>query len=483
MLKQPFCNFMLAGVSLTDFGLEIPSPFTSLTLSNAETTSMTSWELVCTVGGDYRKKVNVAAFEALLYSAAQDSYGYDNASGIPVSFTFGWLNSSGNVSDHLSYTGFTLQFSISISGQFLVYNIKGYAQLAVQTSMPVLRIPELCGVVQPSAVVEALAKSTRATDYYELDIDHNDAPTLVNHGALTTSFNKYVRGDYSGTDDYDSFPGLLRLSKSYNQTRDSAGLQPQYKKLSQVVNNATVTPIENFLKMSLTDNTVQCSSFSYWVDEPTMTQPGVIHYKSNAVLSNTYRADVLEYGTANTNVISVSGSYNGVAYNMTDMSFASLGFSVDGSGNTIAIGTEVVNSWSSSLSDVFQTANIINDVNAIASQFSGDFTITIPGNCTEYEIAQPVSLLVVSGNTVSPITGVYNIISVTHSVSSTFVTTLKVQRLVMSTANQVATGQGIYVSGSGYYPDSAFTTTSNIVSPYKVDFGTLYPDFTYMPTI
>lgn len=77
LLKQPFCNFILAGVSLTDFGLEIPSPFTSLTLSNAETTSMTSWELVCTVGGDYRKKVNVAAFEALLYSAAQDSYGYD----------------------------------------------------------------------------------------------------------------------------------------------------------------------------------------------------------------------------------------------------------------------------------------------------------------------------------------------------------------------------------------------------------------------
>ena len=77
----------------------------------------------------------------------------------------------------------------------------------------------------------------------------------------------------------------------------------------------------------------------------------------------------------------------------------------------------------------------------------------------------------------------YNIISVTHSVSSTFVTTLKVQRLVMSTANQVATGQGIYVSGSGYYPDSSFTTTSNIVSPYKVDFGILYPDFTYMPTI
>ena len=122
-------------------------------------------------------------------------------------------------------------------------------------------------------------------------------------------------------------------------------------------------------------------------------------------------------------------------------------------------------------------------MNAIASQFSGDFTITLPGSVKEYTIAQPVSLLVVSGNTISPITGIYNITSVTHSIAATFITTLKVQRLVMSTANQVATSQGIYISGSGYYPESAYTTTSNIISTSKVDFGTLYPDFTYIQTV
>ena len=166
MLKMPFCNFILGGVSINEYGLEIPSPFTSLTLSNAETTSMTSWELKCTVGGDSRRKVNVAAFEALLYSAAQSSYGYDNASGIPVSFLFGWLNNDGSVDEYISYTGFTLQFTVSTTGQFMVYDVKGYAQLAIQTSMPVLKIPELCGIVQPSAVVEALAKAVKATDYY-----------------------------------------------------------------------------------------------------------------------------------------------------------------------------------------------------------------------------------------------------------------------------------------------------------------------------
>lgn len=480
MQKQPFVNFFLAGVALTEFGLEIPSPFASLQLNNGQISTTTSWTLRCVVGGDSTKKANVAAFEALLYSAAQAASGHKSSSGIPVSFIFGWLGEDGSVSEHLSYEGFTLKFQVSTSGIYMVYEITGYASLAVQSSMPVLRIPELSGIVQPSAIVEALAKGVKATSYYELDIDHNDAPTLVSHGNLNTSFNKYIRGHYSGNDDYESFPGLLKLSKSYNATRDAAGLIPGYNKLSHVLNNLMVSPVENFLKKSLTDETPQCLSFSYWVDEPTMTQPGVIHYKSNANLSASQFKDVLEYGTANNNIISLSGSYNGVAYNMTNMSFASLGFALDGSGNTIAQDAEVVNSWSSSLADVYQTANIINDINAIASQFSGKFTIEIPGCTNKYEIAQPVALLVMSGNTISPISGVYNVMNVTHTLSNTFVTTLSVQRLQLGSANEVATGQGIFVSGSGQYPNSSFKTTKNILSPYKVDFGTMYPTFEHI---
>ena len=480
MKKQPFCNFLLCGVSLTDFGLEIPSPFSSLELANSEITSFTSWTLKCVVGGDASKKMNVAAFEALLYSAAQSANGYANSSGIPVSFMFGWLSEDGKISDYVSYQGFTLQFKVNTSGLYMIYEVSGYASLSIQSSMPVLNIPEVRGVVQPSAVVEALAKSVKATSYYQLDIDHNDEPTLISHGPLTTSFNKYVRGSYTADDNYVDFPGLLRLSKSYNLSRDSAGLKSEYKKLSQVVNNRTVTPMQNFLKKGLTDDTIQCTSFSYWVDEPTMTQPGVIHYKSNAGLLNSQLHDTLEYGTANTNVLSLNGSYNGVAYSMTNMNFSSVGFVLDGSGNTIVQDSSVVNSWSSSLADVFQTANIINDVNAIASQFSGEFTVQLVGSTKKYTIAQPVSLLVMSGNTLSPITGVYNVMSVSHSISSTFTTTLKLQRLTMSSANQVASAQGIYVSGSHNYPSNSYTTTSNIVSPYKVDFGDMYPTYEHM---
>lgn len=482
MKKSCFCNFLLGGVNLTEFGLMIPSPVSSLQISNSQVSSMTSWELSCIIGGDASKKVNAAAFEALLYSAAQSASNYAGSSGIPVSFMYGWLDSDGKVAEYSSYKGYTLQFDVSASGRYLTYKIQGYASLAIQSSMPVLRIPAVSGIVQPSAVVEGLAKAVKATNYYLLDIDHNDSPTLISHGPLTTSFNKYVRGDFSASDDYASFPGLLKLSKSYNSSRDAAGLLPGYKKLSTVLNNASASPVSSFLKKSLVDNTPQCASFSYWVDEPTMTQPGCIHYKSNAGLLTNRDSNTLEYGTSNTNVLSINGSYNGVAYNMTDMRFDQTGFTVDSSGNAIVTGSEVVNSWSSNLADVFQSVNIINDVNATASQFSGTFTVQIPGSVKEYSIAQPVSLLVMSGNTLSPISGVYNIISVSHTIASTFITTLKLQRLVMSSANQVATSQGIYVAGSSSYSRDSYTTTSNIISTHHVDFGTLYPDFTYMYT-
>ena len=480
MKKQAWCNMILGGVSLTEFGLKIPSPFTSIELTNSEISSFTNWTLTVTVGGDDSKKVNIAAFEALIYSAAQSANSYTNSSGIPVSFMFGWIRDDGTIQEYTSYQGYTLKFDTKSSGLFITYSISGFASLAIQSSMPVLNIPAVSGFVQPSAVVEGLAKAVKADRYYNLDIDHDDAPTLINHGPMTTSFNSYVKGTFSSEDDYDSFPGLLKLSKSYNATREGAGLKYGVKKLSQVLNNVIDTPISNFLKKGTGDSSPQCSSFLYWVDEPTMTQPGTIHYKNNATIDSAKYSDALEYGTANTNILSISGSYNGIAYNMTDMNFGSLGFAVDGSGNTIVQDNSVVSSWSSSLSDVYQTANIINDINALASQFSGDFTVTIPGTCTKYQLAQPVSLIVMSGNTLSPVSGIYNIISVTHSISSTFVTTLKLQRLVMSSANQVASSQGISMPGSSGYALNSYSTTPNIISPGKVDFGTLYPTYEHI---
>lgn len=485
MKKQPFLTVVFAGINLTSFGFQIPSPVVSLNMENSEQTATTSWTLNITVSGADTKKSNIAAFEALLYSSAQAAHSVPNSKGIPVQFMFGWLDEFGNVAESLSYNGWCLTYSVSTNGLYMNYKITGLCELDPQKHIPVIRIPSLCGVVQPSAVVEAFCKATKADSYYLLDIDHNDAPTLVEHGPLTTSFNLYVRGSYSSiaysdTDNYSNFPGLLKYSKSYNASREAAGLKNGYRKLSQLRNNLIVSPLENYLKPSNTDTTPQCSSFSFWIDEPTMTSPGIIHYKSNANLLNKYSKAILEYGTANTNVFTISGNYNGVAYNMTNLNFKQVGFTLDVSGNSIEQPYELVNSWSSSLADVFRTADIINDVNALATQFSGDFTVQIPGTVTTYSVMQPVSLLVMSGNTLSPITGVYNIVSVSHAISNTFITTLKLQRTTISTANEVASSMNILVDSNSMYGNNSLHTTKNIKNAYTVDFGELYPNFEHI---
>lgn len=483
MKKQCFCNLALAGLSITQYGLKIPSPFCSLTLNNTETDSYTSWELTVTVGGEASQGVNIAAFEALIYSAAQTS-GYANASGIPVSFMFGWLDdATGDVDSYVSYKGWSLKYSVTTSGRFLVYKLSGYASQILKTNTPVINIPAVTGFVQPSAVVEALAIGIKADAYYELDIDHCDAPTLVNHNAMTTSFTSYVRGEKTGEDDYDTFPGLLTLSKSYNSSRDAAGLTPGSGKLSTLLNNLSASTLKEHLVPSITDNTPQSANFSFWIDEPTMTQPGVIHYKCMSTIMTSQDDRVLKYGTPDSNILTLSGSYDGIAYNMSDMNFSTLGFTLDETGQTIVNDTTVVNSWSNSLPDVFQAANIINDINTLATQFSGEFTVTIPGATRGYTICEPVSLIVMSGNTLSPISGIYNITSVSHTVSTTFITTMKLQRLAISSANQTASSVGIYISGSTTGTSSGYSPTNNVISTGKVDFGRMYPTWEDIGTL
>ena len=73
MKKQPFVSFSLANVSLTDFGLRIPSPFCTLLVENSEIDSYTNWTMNIVIGGDDTRKINIAGFEALLYSSAQSA--------------------------------------------------------------------------------------------------------------------------------------------------------------------------------------------------------------------------------------------------------------------------------------------------------------------------------------------------------------------------------------------------------------------------
>ena len=142
MLRSPFASVVVAGVNLSSFGMLIPSPLSKLSIENSEVASMTSFTIRCVIGGDDKRKINVSAFEALIYSAAQASEAEANSSGIPISFAFGWVD-NGNVSEYTSYQGFCINYTVSTTGINMIYELTGYAQLAMQTSMPVLNIPEL----------------------------------------------------------------------------------------------------------------------------------------------------------------------------------------------------------------------------------------------------------------------------------------------------------------------------------------------------
>ena len=82
--KIPFSTVMLAGVSLNEYGMKIPSPFSSLNFSNSQIASMSSWTLEVIVGGDSNNKINIAAFEALLYQSAQNASNYSNSSSLLI---------------------------------------------------------------------------------------------------------------------------------------------------------------------------------------------------------------------------------------------------------------------------------------------------------------------------------------------------------------------------------------------------------------
>ena len=161
MLKQPFCSFSIAGVNINEYGLMIPSPFCSLSITNAQIQSFLSWELKVVVLGDAQKQVNVAAFEALLYSASQSAANSGTAQRVPVSFMIGWQNSDGSVGENLSYQGFFLKWTTSTNGLTMTYTITGYASIGFTSALPVFPIPALCGMVQPSAVFVALCKALR----------------------------------------------------------------------------------------------------------------------------------------------------------------------------------------------------------------------------------------------------------------------------------------------------------------------------------
>jgi hypothetical protein len=482
----PFIAVSMAGVSLTDLGYKIPSPLVGISITNATVRSALMWELTLNVAGDASRIANIAAIEGLWYQAKQAAKNSGYKRGIPVSIILGWQSPDGQVVESMDIEGWTMQFDCNVpESQHLQYIIKGYGQTAVPANMPTIRIPPISGVVQPSAVLTALCEALKADTYYDLDIDRNDSPTFISHGTVQTSFTRYVRGGRSVNDNFGDFPGLQPLATNVMGNSQAYGLiTDQIRNMGILVNNVPVGERTPYFRSDINDRPDVVNTFSFWVDEPTMTQRGKINFKSDAVLRIKQNYDQLILGGNETNIFSLSGSYNGVAYTLKNINAGKIGFTVDGTGNAIASVQPSATAFSASLADVFNSANEINNVNAIATQFSSKITITMAGNVRGYELAQPVTVTVLMGNTLSPISGIYRVMEVTQRLDARFITTLVCQRLDTGSANDVA--DGVMAGVSTLTTVSGDTSlqrtiranqTSNIISPRLVELGTITPTF------
>jgi len=485
----PFIAVSLAGVSLTDLGYKIPTPLVGITIKNALVRSALEWELTLNVAGDSNKRANIAAIEGLWYQAEQSARNSGYTRGIPVSIILGWQSPNGQITESMDIEGFTIQFSVTVpEAQYTQYVIKGFGTTGVPSNMPTITIPPIRGIVQPSAVLEALCRSLKADAYYDLDIDRNDAPTYMAHGTIQTSFTRYVRGTRSPKDNFGNFPGLQPLATQVSTNEQAYGLiTEKVRNMGMLINNVPLSERRNYFRSDLNDRPDTVNTFSFWVDEPTMTQRGKINFKSDAGLRIRASNDQLILGGNETNIFSLTGSYDSVAYTLKNINAGRIGFTLDGSGNSIATVQPTVTAYSATLADVYNSANEINNVNAIATQFSGKITVTMAGNVRGYELAQPVTVTVLSGNSLSQISGVYHVMEMTHRLDSRFITTLELQRLDTGspsdgTVSEEVSG-GATESITSVYADTTSqklarqSQTSNIISPRKVELGTLTTTF------
>ena len=171
--------------------------------------------------------------------------------------------------------------------------------------------------------------------------------------------------------------------------------------------------------------------------DPTFHERGIIRYKNNVNLANYVGVDALIWGGLETNILAITATYDGVTQQLLgtgSMVQTGLGIALDGTQMTSSASRQ--NSYAATAASMFSAGNVINNLNALSTQFNTNITVTIVGKPKVFQVAEAVRVLVYTGGTLNPITGVYRIMKVTHHVTGTAYTTdLTLKRLDLITAN------------------------------------------------
>lgn len=450
-MPAPYMQLVIDGTAMRSPGFKVPSPLVSISLENAESGLQTNFTAILHVYGDSRNKVHVGSFEMMLYEFAQ----MQGDSVIPCYIEIGWAEGDKVISS-LEIQALFVQFKSSVKTGYIEYTIQGIGNFTNAGNIRGIAIPAIRGNYRPSVVLEAVLNYIKADDVFDYDIDHDDEIVPINRPATVTSLGEFVNG---------SEEQLGLIQQSYSEGSKSSAYRLPGKLSSEDYRKAGYTDkqISDMMGPPVAQTQRSASAYTFSIIDPTFHQRGIIRYKNNVNLANYVSEDALVWGGLYTNILSITARYDGVTQQLLGSgSIIQTGFAVSLNGDTIVSEANRQNSYSATATSMFAAGNVINNLNAISTQFNTNITVTLVGQPKIFQIAEAVKVLVYTGGTLNPITGVYRIMKVRHFITGTAYTTeLTLKRLDLITANNTAASISGYTNPITVNGEQAATRQGN----------------------
>lgn len=454
--KQPYMQFIIQNIALRSLGFKTPSPLVGISLTNSESGIQTNFKVTVHVLGDQRKKAHIGAFEMMLYEFAQ----MRGDSTTPCYLELGWADETG-ILDSLTIQGIFIQFTSTVHTGYTEYVLEGIGNFTNTATIRGIAIPAIRGNFRPSDVAEAVLDYVHADDVFDYDIDHDDEVVPISKASCVTSLGEYINGS-------STQQGLIQQSYCEGSRSCAYGLPKNRATGTYLKAGYTKSEIHNLMGAPVAQTQRSASSYTFSITEPTFHTRGVIRYKNNVNLANYVSNEVLMWGGLYTNILTISATYQGVTQTLLGSgATVQTGMGITLKGESLTTEANRQNSYSATLSSMYAAGNVLNNLNAISTQFNTNIQITIVGKPKVFQVADAVRVVVYTGGTLNPITGVYRIIKVAHNINGTsYTTTLTVQRLDLITANDTASSMAGYTNTSRIDNVQAASSVQN-----KLDLG------------
>lgn len=449
-MRQPYMEMIInetssrKGIALRGVGNKVPSPLVSIQFIDTESAIQTSFKVTLHISGNQNKSYHVGSLEMLLYEFAK----MNGDSIIPCYIAMGWTKDGELETDAdgqlqvLEVQGQFIEFTAAVKNSYMEYVITGVGTLTSNGNNKGIAFPAINGNYKPSDCLEAALNYIQADSAFDYDIDHDDEVVPIYRPAQVTSLTSFVYGD-------GERQGLIQ--QSYCDGSRSSAYRLPGRLTSGDLRRAgySNSQIKQMLGETMCNSQRSASSYSFSIVEPTFHRRGVIRYKNNTNLANYVNKEILLYGAQNTNILSLTATYNGITQQLYGSgATVQTGLALGLDGSVLTNDSNRTNSYSASAPSMYSAGNVLNNLNAISTQFNTEIQVTIVGSPKLYKVGNSVRLVVYTRGTLNPITGTYQIMKVSHLITGTsYTTTLNLKRLDPITANN--TVAAIAGTGSG----------------------------------